>query len=177
MIEAKKMTRTVTSGGPTTSVVDWTDKFLSREWPFAKGLPLPDIDGARAMARSQAGQITSGNIVDGRPTMQLSRGRLEELLELAATSGARMTVEHYAAIDASRRTLNRRWRRGLLRLWCAVTILWAGFIVVAAMISGGPLKMDVVAAVGLGLPLAALVVSIIIIRLSVWVANGFRGGP
>jgi hypothetical protein len=172
------MTRAVTPAGPTMPVVDWTDKFLSRAWPFAKGLPLPDIDSARAIARGHAGKITSGNIADGRPTMQLSRQRLEELLELAATSGARITIEHYAAIDAHRRTLSARWRRGLFRLWCASVVLWFGFM--AVVIVGQPLariNVDQVVLVGLGAPLGLLVVSVVTIRLSIWVANGFRGGP
>jgi hypothetical protein len=111
--------------------------------------------------------------------MQLSRGRLEELLELAATSGARITVEHYAAIDASRRTLSARWRRGLFRLWCAATALWFGFIVIIAAIHAqtGWQFLAGIAIAGFGVPLVVVVVSVIVIRLSIWVANGFRGGP
>lgn len=162
----------------TTPVVDWTDRFLSRRWPFAKDLPLHDIDGARAMARREADQIANGNIFDGRPTMQLSRARLESLLELAATWGARVTVQHYAEIDASRRTLGGRWKRGLFRLWCAASGLWLGFIALLALgDSSAVAHVERVVVIALAVPLVALVVSIITIKLSIWVLNGFRGGP
>jgi hypothetical protein len=175
---AKTATRPVLPTGPTKPITDWSDRFLSQKWLFAKGLPLPDIDSARAIARDQAKQIAEGASVGGRPTMQLSRGRLEELLELAATSGARFTVEHYAVIDAHRSTLSARWRRGLFRLWCAVSALWLVFIIIVAAIqTSGQQFPAAVAIAGLGVPLAILVASIIVIKLSIWVANGFRGGP
>jgi hypothetical protein len=178
LIYAKTVTRPVLPVGPTKPITDWSDRFLSQKWLFAKGLPLPDIDSARAIARDQAKQIAEGASVGGRPTMQLSRRRLEELLELAATSGARFTVEHYAVIDARRSTLNARWRRGLFRLWCALAVLWFGFM--AVVVVGQPLArkdVDQVVLVGLGVPLGLLVVSVVVIRLSIWVANGFRGEP
>jgi hypothetical protein len=178
MTDAKKVTRPVLPAGPTTPVTDWSDKFLSQKWFFAKGLPLPDIDSAREIARDQAKQIAEGNIIDGRPTMQLSRRQLEELLELAATSGARFTVEHYAVIDAHRSTLSARWRRGLFRLWCALSVLWIAFIVIVAAIHlPGQQFLVAVSVVGLGVPIALLAISAIVIWMSIWVANGFRGGP
>jgi len=82
MTDTKKVSRAAPLAGRTTPATDWSDKFLSQKWLFAKGLPLPNIDNAREIARDRAKQIAEGNIVDGRPTMQLSRRRLEELLEL-----------------------------------------------------------------------------------------------
>jgi hypothetical protein len=189
LIYERTVTRPVPPAGPTKPITDWSDKFLSQKWPFAKGLPLPDVDSARKIARDQAKQIAEGANLDGRPTMQLSRRRLEELLELAATLGARFTVEHYAVIDARRSTLSARWRRGLFRLWCALSGIWVslfGALFVAAAMA--PIdtywtvarksdRMLEVFAYGLGIPIGALLVSVVVIRLSIWVANGFRGGP
>jgi hypothetical protein len=115
---------------------------------------------------------------DGRPEFRPSRARVEHILEHATLLGIREAAQHYAAIDASRRELGTRWRRGLFRLWCALSLLWLAFVVAMAAIHMRDSEfLGVVAIAGFGIPVTALAVSTAVIRLSIWVVNGFRGGP
>jgi hypothetical protein len=157
--------------------VDWTDRFLSRAWPFAQTAPLPEIDAPRLTARKQADQIATGNIFDGRPTMQLSRARLEELLEQATMSGIVSAVGHYASIDAARRTVSARMRRGSFRLWCVGSLFWLCFAVVAISVERRPLEALQSALIVFGPPLFVLIASVVLFRLGSWVLSGYRGGP
>lgn len=157
---------------------DWTDRFLAKGWLFARTAPIPPVDAPLSSARKQADQIETGNIFDGRPTMQLSRSRLEELLALATLAGIVGAVAHYARVDAARRALSARIKRGLFRLWCALSIVWIAFIAAAATWTWpGQLDWTRVVLTSIGPPLASLVLSVALIRLGVWVWNGFRGGP
>src|SRR5260370_9811733 len=84
VIYERTVTRPVPPAGPTKPITDWSDKFLSQKWPFANGLPLPDVDSARKSARDQASHSADSSNLDGLPTMHLSCLRREETLQLPA---------------------------------------------------------------------------------------------
>ncbi len=90
--------------------------------------------------------------------------------------GVTTAVEHYARIDASRTALPSRMKRGLLRLWTATAVLWLTLAGVFASLEpvANPDRFTLIA---LGFPFAVLAVSATLIKLGVWVWNGFRGGP
>lgn len=156
--------------------VDWTDRFLTRGWPFAPSVALPPIDAAVAGAVRLADGIQEGTDTAGRSVVKANAARLRHLLELAAMQGVTATVEHYARIDASRTSLPSRVRRGLLRLWVAAAVLWLALMGVMASLEpvANPDRFTLIA---LGFPLAVLIASAALIKLGVWVWNGFRGGP
>jgi hypothetical protein len=177
------------SDGSIEMKVDWTDRFLASEWPFAQTTPLPPIDAPLSQARAITGNMGTWSDVDGRATFSPNRKRTEHIIEGAILTGVRGAVAHYAAIDASRRAIPARWRRGLFRMWCAVSGLWVSFcgaiFVIAATKSTDAYwtvarRSDDMVSIfmyGLGIPVGVLVASMIMIRLSIWVVNGFRGGP
>lgn len=119
-----------------------------------------------------------GAISAGRPMVRMSRDRLVHLLEVAAQKAIDTTTAHFHCVDAARQTPDARFRRGLFRLWCALSIIWIAFSVVAVGqdLRGQPdfVRMGLVC---IGLPLTALVVSVALIKVGIWVWNGFRGGP
>ena len=156
--------------------VDWTDRFLSRGWPFAETAPLPEIDGPRSIARKLADPIATGNFFDGRPAMLLSRARLEDLLEQATTSGIVSAVGHYASVDAARRTVSARMRRGFFRLWCVASLFWFCFAGAVELLERSHPPPAQLALMFFAPPLFVLVVSVIMFKLGAWVVSAFRGG-
>lgn len=162
----------------TAITVDWTDRFLTFSWPFATTSPLPPIDDAMSRARSVAADMGTWSELDGRATFNLTRRRMEDALERAALTGIRLAVAHYAAIDDRRRRLSTRWRRGLFRLWCALSVIWLAFV--AIVLASQRPALDAapeILALTVGPPLLLLGLSIVAIRLSIWVVNGFKAGP
>lgn len=156
--------------------IDWTDRFLARGWPFAPSVALPPIDAAVAQALRLADGVQEGTDGAGRSVVRASAAHLHQLLELAAIQGVTTTVEHYARIDASRTALPSRVKRGLFRLWAAAAVLWLAFVGVLASVQPVA-NLDRFTLIALGFPLAVLAASAVLIKLGVWVCNGFRGGP
>ena len=158
--------------------VDWTDRLLGRGWPFAPSVALPPIDATLAAARKLAAGVADGVDRDGRNVIQTSRSRFADLLEAAAIQGLGQGIAHYAAIDRARNAIPARWKRGLFRLWCCITLAWAAFIVAMLLVhQPGRPEWGMVAAILVGPPLVLLATAAISIKMGIWVWNGFRGGP
>ncbi|MFO1158054.1 MAG: hypothetical protein U1E60_04380 [Reyranellaceae bacterium] len=136
------------------------------------GAPLP----ASPSAQSIAMKIASDVHADAGEMVRMSRKRFEFLLELAAKTGQRAAQDRFDAIEAGRSRLDARVRRGLLRLWVALSGVWVAFCL--AVVARQPhAKLELVAALAIGLPLGVLVASIVAITMTMWVWRGFRGGP
>ena len=136
---------------------------------------------AREIANSADPEVAlqdGARVGAARPMVRMSRDRLVHLLELAAQKAINATAAQFHSVDAGRRTLNARFRRGLIRLWCALSSAWIAFIVVSAALNWhGQPGLSEVTFVAIGPPLAVLAATATLIKLGVWVWNGFQGGP
>jgi len=142
---------------------------------------LPPIDVALTGAKKLASGVEEGVDIAGRTVLKASSARLRDLLEAAAMQGLVAAVQHYALIDASRRTPPARVRRGLFRLWCCGAIVWP-FCLVWIALSDRHFRFEGVEWVPVVLalavpPIVVLLIATAAIKLGVWVWNGFRGGP
>jgi hypothetical protein len=109
--------------------------------------------------------------------VRMSRDRFEHLLSLAAQKGIGSAQSHFAEVEATRGTLPVRMRRGFFRLWVALSAVWCVVIVAAAVMHGSVPNLAGVAAFAIVPPLLVLLAGAALAKLSVWVWNGFRGGP
>lgn len=108
----------------------------------------------------------------------MSRERFEHLLSLAAEMGISKVREEVDQLEAKRRTVPVRLRRGSFRLWVVLSIAWVCFVLallIGAVDGAQRWEFSTVLLVLLGPPVAIFVASIILTKAAIWVAGGFLG--